>query len=83
VVYVEGRDAVRAKLEERGVQTAIHYPLPIHLQKAYQSLGGSKGSFPHAERACERVIAMPLYPELTDEQATYAAKTLLGIVGEE
>jgi dTDP-4-amino-4,6-dideoxygalactose transaminase len=82
VVYVDDRDAVRAKLEERGVQTAIYYPLPIHLQKPYQSLGYPKGSFPQAEHACERVIAMPLYPELTDEQVTYAAKTLLGIVGE-
>lgn len=81
-VYVDGRDAVRAKLEERGVQTAIHYPLPIHLQKAYQFLGYPEGSLPHAERACERVITMPLYPELTDEQVIYVAKTLLGIVGE-
>jgi dTDP-4-amino-4,6-dideoxygalactose transaminase len=82
VVYVDDRDAVRAKLEERGVQTAIHYPLPIHLQRAYQFLGYPKGSLPHAEHACERVIAMPLYPELTDEQVTYAAKTLREIVGE-
>jgi len=82
VVYVEGRDTVRAKLEERGVQTAIHYPLPIHLQKAYQFLGYPTGSLPHAERACERVIAMPLYPELTDAQVTYAAETLREIVGD-
>jgi dTDP-4-amino-4,6-dideoxygalactose transaminase len=82
VVYVDDRDAVRAKLEERGVQTAIYYPLPIHLQKPYQSLGYPKGSLPHVERACERVIAMPFYPELTDEQVTYAAEMLREIVGE-
>jgi dTDP-4-amino-4,6-dideoxygalactose transaminase len=82
VVYVDNRDAVRAKLEERGVQTAIYYPLPIHLQKPYQSLGYPKGSLPHVERACERVIAMPLYAELTDEQVTYAATTLRKVVGE-
>ncbi len=81
VVYVEGRDAVRAKLEERGVETAIHYPVPIHLQQAYQFLGYSKRSFPHAEQACERAISMPLYPELTDEQVTYAAESLREIVG--
>ena len=82
VVYVDDRDAVRAKLEERGVQTAIHYPLPIHLQKAYHSLGYAPGSLPQAERACERVIGMPLYPELTNAQVVYAAQALREIVGE-
>ena len=81
VVYVDDRDAVRAKLEERGVQTAIHYPLPIHLQKAYHSLGYAPGSLPQAERACERVIGMPLYPELTNAQVVYAAQALREIVG--
>jgi dTDP-4-amino-4,6-dideoxygalactose transaminase len=82
VVYVDDRDAVRAKLEERGVQTAIHYPLPIHLQKAYHSLGYAPGSLPQAERACERVIGMPLFPELTNAQVVYAAQALRKIVGE-
>jgi dTDP-4-amino-4,6-dideoxygalactose transaminase len=82
VVYVDGRDAVRAKLEERGVQTAVHYPLPIHLQRAYQFLGYSRGNFPQAEQACERVICMPLYPELTDEQVVYAAESLRDMVGQ-
>ncbi len=82
VVYVADRDAVRAKLEHRGVGTGVHYPLPIHLQKPYQSLGYRQGDFPHTERACERVISMPLYPEMTEEQAAYAAGTLREIVGE-
>jgi dTDP-4-amino-4,6-dideoxygalactose transaminase len=82
VVYVDGRDAVRARLEERGIQTSIHYPLPIHLQKPYQALGYQRGDLPQAERACERVISMPLYPEMSDEQAAYAARTLREIMGE-
>ncbi len=82
MVYVADRDAVRARLEERGVQTGIYYPLPIHLQKPYQSLGYQRGDLPHVERACERVISMPLYPEMSDEQAAYAARTLREIVGE-
>ncbi len=82
VVYVADRDAVRAKLEERGVGTGVHYPLPIHLQKPYQSLGYRQGDFPHTERACERVISMPLYPEMTHEQAAYAAQTLREIAGD-
>ena len=82
VVYVDRRDAVRARLEERGVQTGVYYPLPIHLQKPYQCLGYQRGDLPHVEKACERVISMPLYPEMSDEQASYAAQTLRDIVGE-
>ena len=80
-VYVDSRDAVRAELEARGVQTAVHYPTPLSLQKAYAGLGCRPGSFPQAERACERVICLPMFPELTLEQAEYGAKTLAEIVG--
>ena len=76
VAYVERRDAVRAALEARGVHTAIHYPVPIHRQEAYGWLGHGAGSFPHTERACHRVLSMPLFPEMTLEQADYAATTL-------
>jgi dTDP-4-amino-4,6-dideoxygalactose transaminase len=82
VVYVTDRDAVRARLEESGVYTGIHYPIPIHLQNAFQYLGYRRGDLPQAEMACKRVISMPLYPEMTDEQAAYAAQTLREIVGE-
>jgi dTDP-4-amino-4,6-dideoxygalactose transaminase len=82
VVYVANRDGVRTRLEERGVQTGIYYPLPIHLQKPYQSLGYQRGDLPQVESACERVISMPLYPEMTNDQAAYAAQTLREIVGE-
>ncbi len=81
VVYVDARDQVREALAARGVGTAVHYPRPIHLQTAYAWLGHLPGSFPHAERACERVLSMPLYPEMTIEQAEYAARTLAEIVG--
>jgi dTDP-4-amino-4,6-dideoxygalactose transaminase len=80
VVYAENRDAVRSALEKRGVATAIHYPVPVHLQKAYAGLGHSRGSFPHTERASDRVFSMPLFPEMTNEQAEYAANSLLEIV---
>jgi dTDP-4-amino-4,6-dideoxygalactose transaminase len=82
VVYAANRDAVRTRLEERGVQTGIHYPLPIHLQRPYQPLGYQRGDLPHTENACERVLSMPLYPEMSDEQARYAAEMLREIVVE-
>jgi dTDP-4-amino-4,6-dideoxygalactose transaminase len=81
VVYIANRDAVRSELAARGVHTSVHYPIPIHLQKAYHSLGYRRGSFPHTERACERVISMPLYPELTEEQVRYAAEMLAEVAG--
>ena len=59
VVYVADRDSVRARLEERGVQTAVHYPMPIHLQKPYASLGYHRGDLPHAERARQPVWPCP------------------------
>jgi dTDP-4-amino-4,6-dideoxygalactose transaminase len=80
VVYVERRDAVRAALEARGVHTAIHYPCPVHLQPAFATLGLGRASLPHAERACARALSLPFFPELTDEQARYAAEQLAAVV---
>jgi dTDP-4-amino-4,6-dideoxygalactose transaminase len=81
VVYIDDRDAVRAALQERGVETAVHYPRPIHLQRAYATLGYTVGSLPQAEHACTRVLSLPLFPEMTDEQVDYVAVTLAEIVG--
>jgi len=82
VVYVDNRDTVRTALDARGVQSAIHYPVPVHLQKAYAALGHQRGAFPHTERACDRVFSMPLFPEMKMEQVEYAAKALAEIVVE-
>jgi dTDP-4-amino-4,6-dideoxygalactose transaminase len=81
VAYVEDRDAVRAALLARSVRTAIHYPTPLHLQRAYAWLGHTRGSFPQAERASDRVISLPLFPEMTMEQAEHVAAALVDIVG--
>ena len=80
-VYVDERDRVRAELEARGVSTAIYYPRPIHRQAAYAGLGALPGSLPHAERACERVLCLPLFPELTGDEVEYTARTLVEVVG--
>jgi dTDP-4-amino-4,6-dideoxygalactose transaminase len=82
VVYAENRDRVREELEKRGVQTAIHYPKPLHLQEAFADLGFGCGSLPHTERACERVMSMPLFPEMSEDQVRYAAAALTEVVAE-
>jgi dTDP-4-amino-4,6-dideoxygalactose transaminase len=78
---VTQRDSVRQRLAERGIETAVHYPKPLHLQPAYANCAMPRGTFPHAERACERVLSLPLYPSLPDDQVEYVAATLREIVG--
>ena len=79
VVYVDNRESVRTALEECGVATSIHYPIPVHLQQAYWGLGYRPGHFPHAERACARALSLPLFPEMTFDQVRYVASTLARI----
>ena len=81
VVRVPNRDATKAKLAEKGVGSAVYYPLGLHLQTCFQHLSHRPGDFPETERASSEVLALPVYPELTDEQVTYAAETLRSIVG--
>jgi dTDP-4-amino-4,6-dideoxygalactose transaminase len=69
VVRHPRRDALAAALRERGVGTLIHYPIPLHLQPAFAALGGKPGDHPGAEKATAEVLSLPLYPEITDEQA--------------
>jgi len=68
VVETAERDALRDSLAERGIQTGIHYPIPIHLQEAYSDLRLGPGAFPHAERLAHETLSLPMYPELTEEQ---------------
>jgi dTDP-4-amino-4,6-dideoxygalactose transaminase len=81
VVRVPNRDAVKKRLAERGIGTAIYYPIPLHLQECFTYLGHKEGDFPESERACREVLALPVYPELAKEQVEYVAKELLAAVG--
>lgn len=76
VVQADARDALQQTLSESGVQTGIHYPIPIHLQPAYASLGYSRGAFPEAERQADRILSLPMFPELTDEQIVRVAQAI-------
>ncbi len=68
VVQVDDRDAVRERLGAQCVESGIHYPLPLHLQPAYGSLGYGRGDFPVAEALAPRILSLPMFPGLTDEQ---------------
>ena len=68
VVRSQRRDDLMGYLRQRGVGTAIHYPVPIHLQPAYRGRIGEEGDYPEAERAAREVLSLPIYPELRTEQ---------------
>jgi dTDP-4-amino-4,6-dideoxygalactose transaminase len=76
VVRHAQRDALAEYLKERGIGTGMHYPVPLHLQKAYAHLGLQEGSFPHAEQAARECLSLPLYPELSDENAAAVAEAV-------
>jgi dTDP-4-amino-4,6-dideoxygalactose transaminase len=80
VVRVPQRDQVRARLTESGIGTEIYYPVPFHLQACFASLGHTRGDFPHAEAAADSSIALPIYPELTEEQQSAVVTALADAV---
>src|SRR3984957_3790710 len=76
VVRHPRRDDLKKHLEANGVGCALHYPLPLHLQKCYASLGYHAGDFPVAERAARECLSLPIYPELTDDQIQRVAAVI-------
>lgn len=63
-VRLAQREGLQSFLRDRGIQTLMHYPIPVHLQPAYSNLGHRRGAFPVSERACDSVLSLPLYPEM-------------------
>jgi dTDP-4-amino-4,6-dideoxygalactose transaminase len=76
VIRVQKRDALLEYLKTKGVSCGIHYPIPIHLQKAYADLGYRAGSFPVAERVAPEILSLPMFPELTDAQIVHVCKSI-------
>jgi len=76
VIRARKRDALRAYLKEREVQTGVYYPRPLHLQPCFQYLGYREGDFPESEKACHEVLALPIYPELTRKAQEYVVQAI-------
>jgi dTDP-4-amino-4,6-dideoxygalactose transaminase len=81
-VRVKNRDKVLQAMGERGISCAIHYPIPVHLQEAYRSLGYSRGAFPVAERCADEFLSLPMFPELREEQVVAVVEALKACVSE-
>lgn len=76
VVRHPERDRLRAALERDGIQTGLHYPIPVHLQQAYASLGYERGAFPVAESVADECLSLPIFPEITEAQQQAVADAL-------
>ncbi|HEX2964704.1 MAG TPA: DegT/DnrJ/EryC1/StrS family aminotransferase [Syntrophorhabdaceae bacterium] len=74
---VKNRDNLISKLGEKGIGTNVHYPVPIHLQNAYKSLGLKQGAYPVAEKCASEFISLPMFAELTEEQIKYVAESVI------
>ena len=79
-IRVPQRDRILAELKNRGVHCGIHYPVPIHLQKAYSSMSLAAGAYPVTESWAEEMLSLPMYPELSNEQISYVVECLCEIL---
>jgi dTDP-4-amino-4,6-dideoxygalactose transaminase len=82
VIRVEDRDDLIAKLAADNIGTGIHYPIPLHLQKAYSHLGYKEGDFPVSERLAREIVSLPMYPNLTEEQQSHVCERTRQILSE-
>jgi len=81
VVRVADREGLQAHLAEAGIGTGIHYPIPLHLQKAYQALGYKAGDFPVTERVAREIVSLPMFPQLTNSQQDEVVAAVKEFVG--
>lgn len=79
-ICVSDRDRVRTELNDMGIQSGIHYPVPVHLQKAYEEFGHGKGSLPVTEKLADAFLSLPMYPEMPSESADEVIEGLLRVV---
>ena len=83
VIRATKRDELQNWLESNGISTGIHYPIPLHLQKAYEYLGHQVGDFPAAEKCANEILSLPMYPELKEEQIERIVKAIKRYIEEQ
>jgi len=76
VIRCRNRDGLKVFLEEKGISTGIHYPVPLHLQPAYRWLGYKKGSFPESEKAAREILSLPVFPGINEEEQVYVVEMI-------
>jgi dTDP-4-amino-4,6-dideoxygalactose transaminase len=81
VIRTPRRDALQAYLREQGIGTAIHYPVPVHLQPFYADDGFQQGQFPVTEQLCDEILSLPMFPEMTAEQVTSVVNAINAFYG--
>jgi dTDP-4-amino-4,6-dideoxygalactose transaminase len=82
VVRVSERDGLMERLKQAGIGSAIHYPIPLHLQKAYTAMGYGAGAFAVTERAAGEIVSLPMYPQLTAAQQARVAAQVRAFLAE-
>ncbi|HOX54800.1 MAG TPA: DegT/DnrJ/EryC1/StrS family aminotransferase [Candidatus Omnitrophota bacterium] len=75
-VRIKDRDRIYEELRQKGIGVSIYYPMPLHLQEAYKELNYKKGDFPVAERVCQEIIALPMYPHMNKKQIKFVSEQL-------
>ena len=81
VVRTESRDELQKHLSDAGVGTGIHYPIPIHLQKAYASMGWKEGDYPETETAAKEILSLPMYAGLNENQLKHVTEAVAQFAG--
>ena len=76
IIRAQRRNELQAYLKDHGIGSEVYYPLPLHLQECFAYLGMKPGSLPESERAAAETLALPVFPELTDDQANYVVDTI-------
>jgi dTDP-4-amino-4,6-dideoxygalactose transaminase len=76
VIQCDDRDGLQNYLSKHSIGTGLHYPVPLHMQPAYNYLGYQQGDFPVAEKAAGRILSLPMYPELTENQIRYVCEKI-------
>jgi dTDP-4-amino-4,6-dideoxygalactose transaminase len=83
VIRVKNRDHVQSELARAGISTQVHYPIPLHLQKAYASLGHKEGDFSVTEKAAAEILSLPMYPQLKPSEQKRIAQEVIKLVAQE